>query len=331
MNRTCLLTLLTVVAVGLAGCANNSTTQTTSTPAASTTMTTSTMTMTTTTPTPSGNMTTPHCAASNSTGAATDELVYTVTEASGTNPCYQLHGPATASAGWVRVTLDNGGHEPHQVELVRLDNITFEEFVAEQAPGGSAHPMDLHNPDAMLITPSGGPQTGPGSSTTVTVELAPGEYAAICFVPGMMGIAHGSLGMVAPLTVAAGNDTGVVEPTADLTLSLKDYAFNWSENVTAGNHTIAVTNAGPHHHEAVLVKLVPGKTLDDFLAAFEPNATAPPPMLALTGASGIAAGMTEYLDAELTTGHWGLLCFETDSDQSPPHFVIGMKYEFDVA
>ena len=91
--------------------------------------------------------------------------------------------------------------------------------------------------------------------------------------------------MIQPLTVTetpgvtqAGASVSYLPETApDVHLELFDYGFKLSKPLTAGKHTIHVMNIGTQEHEAVLMKLVPGKTMKDADAWFESGMKGPSP------------------------------------------------------
>lgn len=243
---------------------------------------------------------------------------------------YSFEGPDTVRDGWVTIHVQNQGMELHQVALWSLGNVSYEDFVQGlSAPAnGSAAP------------PAGGPQraggvgaVGPGANATAVVKLMPGAYAVVCFIPGPDGAPHVAHGMVKELTVVQGTGAGAAEPVADATLTLRDYKFNLSSNLTAGRHVIKVVNEGPHHHEAPLILLAGNATAQDFLAYFAPGANpqGPPPVLAAHGAAPLSDDGVQYIVLDMPAGHYAFICFEQDSAQSPPHFVLGMVHEFDVA
>jgi hypothetical protein len=61
-----------------------------------------------------------------------------------------------------------------------------------------------------------------------------------------------------------------------VTIKLIDYDFQSSAPLTAGRQTILVQNAGPQLHKIVLVKLAPGKKVED-LAHWAETMKGPPP------------------------------------------------------
>jgi hypothetical protein len=128
--------------------------------------------------------------------------------------------PASVAAGPQVWKVTNNGVEPHELALIKLDEgVTFDDFMAmmsaEATPEGGvemASPeggMDMATPDAggemgaPPFTDVGGMQAlASGLSGWVVLDLAPGEYVAICFVPNAEGVPHFALGMVAGFTVS---------------------------------------------------------------------------------------------------------------------------------
>ena len=323
MRTPTLLLALLLTSVAFAGCADDAAddpTPGTSTPTGATP----------TTSTPTGGTPT-----TNGTNAPS-EAVFTAKQSAPPAPnatiTYGFDGPDVVRDGWVTITVRNVGMELHQVTLLNLGNLSYDAFVA-----GLAAPANGTNgtgaPAAAPLRAGGVGAVGPGANATAIVHLAPGTYAAVCFIPGPDGTPHAMHGMVRKLTVVKGQGAGAPEPVADATLTLRDYKFNLSQNLTAGRHVIKVVNEGPHHHEAPLVFLAPNATAKDFLDYFAPGATpqGPPPVRGASGASPIEHGKVEYIVVDLAAGHYAFICFEQDTPQSPPHFALGMVHEFDVA
>lgn len=330
MDRTALTLTLVMIVAAFSGCASNGENSQDTTPTVPTTQATPTS-PPTMTPTPSdegpGLPDCPAPAASEGTPGNATELTFTISEPSATNPCYGIAGPSSAPSGWLKVTLQNDGREPHQLRFIALGNMSFEHYRQAMMMPAEAD-MDMHA--AAAPAPYGGPQAGPGANTTALIHFDEGEYVIVCLIPGMNGMPHAMAGMVARFKVT--NDTSdLVEPTANMQLDLEDYSFTWSDNVTSGDRVIKVTNGGPHHHEVVLIKLTGNHTSADFIAAFEPDAQGPPPLEILSGLSGMANGQSAYFWETFTPGNWALICFEQDSAEKPPHFVVGMVQDFVVA
>lgn len=241
---------------------------------------------------------------------------------------YSFDGPATLAAGWVTLHMRNDGFEPHQVGLMRLHGMPFDDYHATLMDGNAT--MDMHMMGDAPAPAGGVGIVLPGQNTTATVWLEPGEYAAVCVIPGPVG-PHHMHGMVQRVSVVNSTEPAPEEeePTAKLTLN--DYSFSLEGNLTPGRHVLEIVNEGTHHHEAPMIRLVGNATPQDVLAAFEPGATAPPPIDWGGGAWSIAPGGREFATVDLAPGRYLLFCFEQDSRDAPPHIALGMIHEFEVA
>ena len=100
---------------------------------------------------------------------------------------FTLDHPLTAGKHIVKVM--NQGPQPHEVELVRLaDGKSMKDL------GAWIQKMDGPSPASAI---GGIPSIMPGAAGYVSVDLAPGTYGLICFVPDMKdGKAHLEHGMV---------------------------------------------------------------------------------------------------------------------------------------
>ena len=227
--------------------------------------------------------------------------------------------PATVPAGVTAITLTNAGQEEHQAQLAKIvDGKTMADLAAA-----------LQNPDPtaalQLITLWGGPNgVQPGASGTSTVALEPGAYAFLCFISSPDGVPHIAKGMVAPLEVT-GTASSTELPPGDAALTLKDFSFDL-DALTAGKHTVTVTNDGPQPHEATIIKLNDGVTIDTIrgMATASPAPTGPPPWTDVGGLTGIAAGTTVNMDVDLPAGNYAFICFIPDPATGKAHFELGM-------
>lgn len=98
------------------------------------------------------------------------------------------HGPVPR--GRVVFHVDNRGHVVHRMSLVPLP---------EDLP-----PIEeqLHGTDRRtLFTLAAVPDTQPGASGTVAVDLAPGRYAFICFLTDKDGQSHALKGMASEFRI----------------------------------------------------------------------------------------------------------------------------------
>ena len=113
-------------------------------------------------------------------------------------------------------------------------------------------------------------------------------------------------------------------------MTLMDYGFQLSTPITAGRHTIKIENTAAQSHEAVIVKLNPGATMQDWVAAAE-KMTGPLPGQTIDGIGGLATGKRGYVTVDFTPGEYGLICFAPDSKDGKPHFVHGMIEQITVS
>jgi plastocyanin len=238
--------------------------------------------------------------------------------------------PERIAAGTTTFRLVNDGKEIHQISILKLTN---GKTMADYAAAMRA------NKPAPWASGVGGPNAaGPGETIEATVELEAGSYVMVCWVPSPGALVpHMAQGMIKPLTVTA--QGGVAQasastssaPTPDVHLELSDYRFKFSKPLTAGKHTIHVMNTGPQEHEAVIVKLAPGKTMKDFDAWLGTGMKGPAPAEPTPGMSGLAKGRTGTFTTDLTPGRYGIVCWIPDAKDGKPHEMHGMVQEFTVA
>jgi hypothetical protein len=232
--------------------------------------------------------------------------------------------PDTLTAGPTTFTLVNNGAELHHLQILKLEE---GKTVADLAalPGESPLPT--------WVVEVGGPNpAGPGGGTAKgTLDLAAGNYVAICFIPSPApdNRPHMAKGMVRPFTVVPATATRTM-PDAHFTVTLNDYSFTFSAPVPAGEHAIKVVNAGPQAHEIVIIKLDAGKKAEDMLAWFGAGMKGPPPGQAVGGAAGISPNGENIIHVNLTPGDYGLYCFVPDAKDGKMHIEHGMVSQFTV-
>jgi hypothetical protein len=237
---------------------------------------------------------------------------------------FKLDLPAKIPAGAVTMHLMNEGKEMHQAMIARLEGgKTMADF---------AQAMKSNGPLPEWVKFVGGPNgIVPGATTTATTVLTPGNYVAICVIPGADGVAHAAKGMVTAFEVTPATGPAAALPTATDTVEMKDYGFTTSRPLAAGSHTILVENAGPQEHELVLLKLQPGKTVKNFGEwATTGGMKGPPPALPLGGVGGMQPGGSAVFTADLAAGDYAFICFVPDAKDGKPHLMHGMTQQFAV-
>ena len=231
---------------------------------------------------------------------------------------YTFDMPDTVEAGPLTISLVNEGPPPevHHVNVIRLlAGYTSKDLMNELKTGKMpawAKAMGGPNPST-LTAPS-----------VATVDLAPGSYVVVCFVPGPDLVPHVMKGMIKDLVVKPSTGTAAAMPTADVTIKLADYNFDVQPALTAGHHTIRVENNAAQDHEVILVKLDAGKTPDDVVNAIE-TMKGPPPGQFIGGVSGLSNGAVNTFEVDLTPGDYALLCVVPDAKDGKPHAHHGMK------
>jgi plastocyanin len=235
---------------------------------------------------------------------------------------FAFGAPSTIPAGATTVRLVNEGKEMHHVQLIRVDaGHTVAELMGLAKTEGEPMPAW-----AKFV---GGPNVhAPGAHSEATMVLEAGEYALVCFIPSADGVPHIAKGMVKPLTVVPATEATAVG-TADVTMTLRDYAFEIAPEITAGKRTIEVVNAAAQPHEAFVAKLAPGKTPQDLLAWIQTQ-QGPPPALPLGGTSFLSTGERNQITGDFTPGEYVLLCFVPDAGDGRPHVAHGMVRQFTV-
>ena len=262
------------------------------------------------------------------TGAATAPpqapLILTATD-------YAFQFPDTVAAGWVTVRLVNHGNVPHMAQLIRLDSA----HTVEQYHQAYTEAFRTRGPRPEWARRLGGPTvTVPHDSSSATLFLEPGTYVWNCLYNVPDGIPHAvGHGMTGSFVVAGREEMGATRtaPTADVVIRLADYSFSLNPPLTAGRHVIKVENAGPEPHEVGLIRLAPGKTMQDFFAWLEKPGNTPPDSIGTVtgGTTSLAPGAEVWFEADLTPGEYLLLCFVTSPD-GRSHIEQGMAQQITV-
>lgn len=238
----------------------------------------------------------------------------------GTDYAFQV--PAVVRAGFVAVELVNGGAEPHHAQVARLnDGVTPEQFGEALKKGPEAA--------LPLVVLVGGPgMIAPGARERVSLNLIPGTYVIACFVESPDGTPHLAKGMLAFFQVSGpAASAGRLRAAGDITLN--DFSITLPQGFT-GRGTYRVVNRGAQPHEVAIVRLAPGKTVQDLQAFVAGPPSGPPPIIPAGGGQGISRGRTEYLHLNLPAGRYVALCFIPDPGSGKPHVALGMLTTFTV-
>ena len=253
----------------------------------------------------------------NSTAAARPNVVVVKTSD------FAFQAPDTIQAGLTTIRLEtNAGPELHQVGLIRLDSAKTPANLFETMKTSPALPK-------WAVEIAGVNPPAPGKVAEATLNLEPGSYLLVCFVPSADGVPHIAKGMSRPLTVT-GTSVAAAQLPGDVELKLADYGFGLSTPLTSGAHVIRVVNTAQQTHEVVLVRLAPGKTAAD-VASWVEKQQGPPPGEPLGGVAGLGVGQTASFPVTLTPGDYAMLCFIPDAKDGKPHVAHGMMQNIKVS
>ncbi|MEO8089823.1 MAG: hypothetical protein ABI703_05975 [Gemmatimonadales bacterium] len=265
---------------------------------------------------------TPHRDATSApTGEAASAAPATVTI---TAKDFAFDAPAQIPAGAVAMQLRNHGKEVHQAQLVKLDaGKTGADLLAALKQHG--------RPPAWMKFVGGPNAASPGQDVVATTVLEPGQYAYVCLIPSPDGVIHAAKGMVQTFEVTS-TPAAVANslPESDVTIKLVDFDFQSSQPLASGKQRILVENAGPQAHELVLVKMSPGKKIQDF-ATWAESMKGPPPGMPVGGVGVLENGMRSSFTANLAAGNYGLICFVPDAKDGKMHLAHGMMKNIKVS
>ncbi|MEO7520509.1 MAG: hypothetical protein ABIW79_01705 [Gemmatimonas sp.] len=247
-------------------------------------------------------------------------VVYTITARD-----FAYEAPDTISAGMVTLRLVNQGPELHHVQMVRLDDgKTYADLVE------GLKTMKPDSPPPPWMRDVAGPNAPvPGGEQSITQELAAGNYALLCFIPGPDHVPHVMKGMMKSLTVVPATGETAAAPAADITVKMADYAWQVTPEITAGRHVIRMENDAAQSHEMFIAQLSPGKTAADFVK-WTGDQKGPPPGKPIGGISGMSKGAVVYLPVDLAPGEYGLYCFLPDAKDGKMHIEHGMVKQITV-
>ena len=243
-----------------------------------------------------------------------------------------IEAPAEAAAGLTLLTVENASQEDTGVFLVAPPaGMTMAEFraIAEATPAPGATPSPEEEFPAWLYDAvlTGGPTVAAGGRGQAVVELTPGEWA----------VASEGDQEPALLTVTEGATPAVAaEPTADLSVELREYAFSIPEQVAPGPQVWELANVGQQPHVLFVVRSPGPISLDQVmtLLALPEDATPPPGMPNpeefedVGGLTIISPGRTAWLALDLAPGTYVAICFVPDEETHAPHAALGMVSVF---
>ena len=235
---------------------------------------------------------------------------------------YTYDAPDTVSAGLQRIRFVNRDDQGHSLTVVRVDGgRTLRDWIEAYREANRTA-----GPRPEWATFHGGTGLFGSGEASVIVDLVPGDYGLVCFMPGPSGTSHLLEHDEAhAFSVVPGQVDAAVpnrpEPTA--TVRMLDYSYELSAPLVAGPQVIHVENVGVDPHHVLLFRMLPGRTQGDFQAWLETGLQSDPPAEIAAALSELSTGADAYLEADLQPGDYVLVCLVAGHDEVP-HAAKGM-------
>lgn len=250
--------------------------------------------------------------------------------------------PDTLAGGLVRIHFSNDGQEDHHAQFIRLnDGVTRAQFDSVFDAVMAAVPTEGEGAYVRLFdvaSLAGGPGlTAPGGQAVVTLDLAPGDYILLCFIPSPDGVPHLAKGMRHWLTLTEPPADRPEPPVAAGTVDMADFTFSDWPAVDTGEVVIGVTNSGQEAHEMIIMRLegVGVEQALEMIAAPPPGGDeappGPPPFRFMGGMQGLMPGQRGWVTLDLPPGEYVMVCFiPSPAMEGRPHIELGMVRAFRV-
>jgi hypothetical protein len=248
---------------------------------------------------------------------------------------YSFEGlPTTMTAGIQNITFENQGVVDHEMVFVKVAPGTTPETLGE----GLAKVFEGEPFPPYVEAANGVANTAAGETTVTQFNLPAGDYIAMCADTGVAGSKkdgkpHFARGMFAEVTVTG--DGGDEPPTAEATVTAKDYSFTMSD-LKAGEQTIAFVNEGPKEWHFGDISVFPsGTTVAEATEAVKKLITSEgPPPAGVPQPETVATlqiaspGLGNTLSTTLLSGRtYVILCFVSDLAGGPPHAIAHQMYK----
>jgi hypothetical protein len=240
---------------------------------------------------------------------------------------YIMPSTLDVRAGLVEIAMVDNGTQPHQTQIARLkQGVTpqqvIDEFITRRNQAAAFS----------LLTLVGGPDiVSPGYGQETILNLSAGRYVLLCLVVGQDGIAHINKGMIHFFTVEPSSTYEQEQPPlADGEVIMKDSGYVLPGVITQARAlTLYVTNRGSEAHEFNIVKLAPGKGVQDLVSFFQ-SPSGPPPFEEAGGMAALIAGRSGWIKTHLEPGKYAAFSFIPDQRTGKSQFTQGMITQFTV-
>jgi hypothetical protein len=238
----------------------------------------------------------------------------------------EVSGDNHLRSGWTRFETTNPSTADHAIELAELHpgvNVAQFRIALESPDGLQALPL------AEFI---GGVDDIPHHTTfTMTVNLTAGHFVIFDSAQGPNGPDGPAWftipGFVRDFTVNA-LPTLAAPPEKTATLTMRDFTYRLPPTLPS-HGIVEVRNLGHQLHQAAMLRLDAGATLDDVIAAIDNNE--PPPGQPLEFVGILSPGRTMYFHYDLAPATYVIADYLPDFDRGGiPHAAEGMITSFTV-
>jgi len=245
-------------------------------------------------------------------GIAGSEYVIVVTDQG-------FEAPEQVDAGLVNVRLFNRSKGTQHFVLLKVDRLDRLSQISDYLRSG-----DWNVP---WINRMGGPESPPpGGVSSVSIVLDPGRYV-VAQLPISSGTSGGALilGDVQELSVTkrSGPDAAMTLPPTEITLALFEWNFTLEGALSAGRRTLRIENKGQFEHQVSIVRLLPGRTLEQAVRWAERH-SGPAPYESAGGTTNFGRARSVNVTVDLIPGDYALLCTTYNPLSKKLHSQHGM-------
>lgn len=210
--------------------------------------------------------------------------------------------PSQVEAGLVNVRLFNRSSATQHIAILKVSRLDRVAAIADYLRSG-----DWNVP---WINRMGGPESSaPGGVSSVSMMLEPGRYiVAQLPVPPTRE---------EPLVLTDVRELSVIRradgagstalPVTEVALLMNEWSYTVKGPLHAGRRTIRVENKGQFEHHVSIVRLLPGRTLEQAVRWAE-KPVGPSPYEAVGGTTNVERGRAVNVTVDLMPGDYALLC-----------------------
>lgn len=243
---------------------------------------------------------------------------------------YAFQVPSAMKAGRSNISFVNKGKVAHELNISLLKSGAsvreFMDAVQADKPVGEFREGAV---GVLFAAP------GQRSTAQLTTDLLPGRtYVVICINRDNPNAKpHYAMGMFSAFTPTTSNSVSGQRMRID-TITAMEYAFRYPRTVSPGNHSFAFVNTGKVRHEALMLLLKKGVSLQQALEMQKAGGDVDALIENAIGVLHSPAGTTPLgqLELDMLPGRsYVIICTFSDSDKAPPHVMLGMAGTIEVA